>query len=292
MKEPITVDILICTYERASVVPCLQSVARQVVPDHIKLQVFVADNAEMPHARRMVLDAMPSCHYLHAPHSNISIARNALLDASKADFIAFIDDDEFAPALWIQKLLVNLRQSDAVFGDVRAVYPDDAPDWIVANDFHSTSLANEGRPIRTGHAGNVLIRWAGTAWQNQRFDEQLGQKGGEDTEFFNRICRLGAKFSANQDAFVLEPVAPERLCMTWLIRRRFRSGKSFANLGTLASSILILSAFCKVLISCVSIVFRLFHPAKRQFWSLRSIFHFGVFAQASKNIINTSRRRS
>jgi hypothetical protein len=41
-------------------------------------------------------DLSLDCLYVHAPARNISIARNACLDAADAPLIAFIDDDETA----------------------------------------------------------------------------------------------------------------------------------------------------------------------------------------------------
>jgi len=289
MQAPITIDVLVCTYERASLRPCLDRIARQILPRGVNIGVVVADNAARPKARRMVLQSLPYARYIHAPQSNISIARNALLEASQADFIAFIDDDELAPVDWVQKLYKDLGENDAVFGDVRAIYPDHTPNWIVESDFHSTSLSSEKKVLKTGHAGNVLIRWRGTPWQGERFDERLGVVGGEDTDYFYRLYRRGAKFRASSNAFVTEPVQTDRLNMSWLTKRRFRCGQSFANLKTQTASRLVISAICKAIISGTRAICVFLSPAKRRFWWLRSVFHFGVFAQSFQNAFTAQR---
>ena len=40
--------------------------------------------------------------YIHAPARNISIARNACVEAATGKWIAFIDDDELASENWLQ----------------------------------------------------------------------------------------------------------------------------------------------------------------------------------------------
>ena len=62
--------------------------------------------------------------YVHAPARNISIARNAALDAAQAPLVAFIDDDETATPLWLAALLECHQQTSAtiIFGPVQAVY--------------------------------------------------------------------------------------------------------------------------------------------------------------------------
>ena len=61
--------------------------------------------------------------YLHAPARNISIARNACLEAASAPLVAFIDDDEIARPGWLAGLVADMDapNADVVFGKVAAL---------------------------------------------------------------------------------------------------------------------------------------------------------------------------
>jgi succinoglycan biosynthesis protein ExoM len=86
------VDVCICTYKRPDVVNALRTVAEQQGAEEISYRVIIADNAERPEAREMIVDAARRVGleflYIHAPAKNISIARNACLDAASAEWFS------------------------------------------------------------------------------------------------------------------------------------------------------------------------------------------------------------
>lgn len=283
------VDILICTYLRDSLDRCLNSVVGQTVPADMKLRIIVADNSPTQFAQKQVqkfasLSVVPIT-YLHAPKSNISVARNACLGASDADWVVFIDDDEFAPQGWLAQLWEHRSDADVLFGEVCAIYPPDAPRWVCENDVHSTRIQRDSKAIETGFAGNVLLRWKNTAWFNERFDLGLGKLGGEDTDFFNRLFERGAKLSSCSKAIVYEPVEPARLSWAWMLRRKFRAGQSYGDLvaGAGARLVRALSAVSKICFCFLMLLVTVFSPKQRGFWVLRGVFHCGVFMACIRN---------
>ncbi|MEL6236292.1 MAG: hypothetical protein AAFR46_17990 [Pseudomonadota bacterium] len=149
---------------------------------------------------------------------------------------------------------------------------------MVALDLHSNRpVARQGR-VETGHTCNALLRWRGTPWQDQRFDLSRGRTGGEDTEFFFRLARRGAVY-APADAAVLEPVAPSRLQMRWLVRRRFRMGQSHASIAYDAPHRA--AVFCTALAKagfCLGAWLIAPSRLRRRFWMLRGVLHCGVCA--------------
>ena len=169
---------------------------------------------------------------MHCPAGNISIARNACLDASTADFLAFIDDDETATADWLCELVATAEASDAdvVLGPVRALYDGAAPAWMRRGDFHSTRPVWVNGEIRTGYTCNALLRMQAAALRGRRFNLALGRSGGEDTEFFAHVHRSGGRIAFSPEAVVEEPVPAARARLAWLARRRFRSGQTHARL--------------------------------------------------------------
>lgn len=282
-----TVDICICTFRRASVADTLRSLAAQEVAAGVIGAVIVADNDEQPSARDAVLAlgrelGLP-VRYVHAPARNISVARNACLDAATAPLLAFIDDDEIASPGWLSALLAAMESEGApiVLGPVRARYAADAPAWLRRADLHSTAPARRrDGTIDTGYSCNVLFRRAAVA--DARFDPALGRTGGEDDLFFSRLHRAGNRIAFAPDAWVCEPVPAGRARLGWLLRRSFRNGQTFGRIqrergrgGATALTATVKAAACAGLAvaTCWS------SPRWRRA-AVRGALHLGVVARA------------
>jgi succinoglycan biosynthesis protein ExoM len=278
------IDVLLCTFRRPQVVDTLRCIEAQVLPQDVRLRVIVADNDDRPTAREAVRGAAAEMRrpvvYLHAPARNISVARNACLDAATADWIAFIDDDETAPGDWLAKLLSTAAASgaDAVFGPARAVYGPETPDWMREQDHHSNIPEPRRGIVETGHSCNALLRWRGAPWHGERFEVSLGRSGGEDTEFFFRLRRRGARFAIAEDAEVFEPVPAERQTLRWLCRRKYRIGQTYAySAGSLpARASLCTRAAAKSGYCMAAAALHSGRTGRRWFWLLRGIMHAGV----------------
>lgn len=225
-----SVDICMCTYRREYVADALASIGA-LDADGIDVRIIVADNDTEPSAQGLVERTAARLPfpvlYLHAPARNISIARNACLEAVTADFVAFVDDDEQVAPSWLRDLMAAARATAAaaVLGPVKAVYEAGAPGWLVNGDFHSAAPVYVRRSIQTGYTCNALIRWV-EPFKGLRFDLALGRSGGEDTDFFYRLHDLGGTIASAPDAIVYEPVPPERARLAWLLRRRLRAGQT------------------------------------------------------------------
>ncbi len=230
------VDIGICTFRRPQVEETLRSLFKLVVPAGVDVRLIVADNDAEPSAsglvERLRAESPFDVFYIHCPKGNISIARNACLNASSGDYLAFIDDDETASPEWLAELLavVDTTGADAVLGPVRAVYAADAPGWMRKGDFHSTRPVWIGGTIQTGYTCNVLIDMRSSRVRDQRFALGLGQSGGEDTHFFTRLTKAGGQIAFAEKAWLNEPVPPGRARLSWLAKRRFRSGQTHGRI--------------------------------------------------------------
>ena len=231
MTETNRIDVCMCTFQRPSVEVAIESIARQILPSDVSIKLIIADNDETTESEASIRAACAKfgvdLQYIHAPARNISVARNACLDAATAEWLAIMDDDEVAEPTWLANLLAARCDSDIVFGVVRALYNATTPRWMVEGDFHSSDLGRE-RNITSGHAGNVLLRRSFVAAHNLRFDPAVGRSGGEDTLFFYEARLKGARMALAPDAVVHEPVPASRENLRWLLRRRFRSGQTHA----------------------------------------------------------------
>jgi succinoglycan biosynthesis protein ExoM len=235
------IDVGICTYHRPAVIDALADVAAQEGCEGFALRVLVADNAAEPDARAAICEAGErlglDLHYVHAPANNISIARNACLESSRSDWIAFLDDDERLSPCWLKELTAEAWRGDwdAVLGPVQAVYPKTTPRWLQAGDFHSTRPVWVRDRIETGYTGNVLLRRELIERERLRFRPELGRSGGEDVDFFYRLRDAGGRIGFAPKALVVEPVPPNRTNLAWLLRRSFRRGQTHgARLHTMA----------------------------------------------------------
>jgi succinoglycan biosynthesis protein ExoM len=276
------VDVCICTYRRPSMVPeAIASVARQALPPGASVRIIVVDNDDEPTAREAVLTAAARVSaevaYVHAPKSNISIARNACIDAAESDWFAFIDDDETAAPDWLSALLAARDGADVVFGPARAIYSASAPKWMVEGDYHSNVLPS-AKAITTGHTSNVLVRRACIG--DLRFDPELGVVGGEDTVFFYALHLAGVRLAAAPGALVFETVVPGRERLDWILRRQFRAGQTHAHLtAQFHPGRLPLTAALAVAKSLYSLSAALLcspFPTPRMRHFIRAVFHSGV----------------
>ncbi|RVC59295.1 glycosyltransferase family 2 protein, partial [Mesorhizobium sp. M4B.F.Ca.ET.088.02.2.1] len=226
-----SIDICVCTFRRPELADTLRSIAAMDRPARFEIGVVVADNDDQPSAQPLVKalaqELKLPIRYRHAPARNISIARNACLDASVSDLVAFIDDDETASVRWLAELVATAAASGAtaVLGPVRARYGSDAPAWMRKGDFHSTLPVWVRGEIRTGYTCNVLLRTSEASLRGRRFSLARGQTGGEDTEFFDTMVRDGGRIAFAPDALVEEVVPHARAAFDWLRRRRFRFGQ-------------------------------------------------------------------
>ncbi|MBN9222041.1 MAG: glycosyltransferase family 2 protein [Mesorhizobium sp.] len=282
-----SIDIGVCTFRRPELADTLRSLAALDMPQGFDVGVIVADNDDTPSAQALVESlsrelALP-IRYRHAPARNISVARNACLDASEADFLAFIDDDETATAGWLRELVATAETSGAaaVLGPVRALYRADAPDWMRRGDFHSTLPVWVRGEIRTGYTCNVLLRLGSESLRGRRFSLARGQTGGEDTEFFDQMHRMGGRIAFAPDAWVDEVVPRARAAFDWLGRRRFRVGQTHGRLlGQNAGGIGVVKqvglASAKALYCFAAALPVVASPVRRNRSVLRGIMHVGV----------------
>lgn len=268
-------------------VETLWSIAAQSLPP---ARIIVVDNAVEPEAAERVGEAAKELGlpvtYVHAPARNISVARNAALEAATSEWIAFLDDDEIACPGWLEALFAKARSSafDAVLGPVDAVYGDDAPAWQRAIEAHSTRPVVSGGEIRKGYAGNVMLKRDSIESRRLRFDLSLGRTGGEDDQFFHALTDSGGRIGFAQEATAWEPVPADRASLRWLLRRSFRSGQTHGarlagGCGPAGRLAQLLLAAAKAVACLAAAAANLGSPAGRGRWLIRAALHMGAAAR-------------
>src|SRR5579872_232656 len=109
------ISVCICTYKRPALLRrLLESLEKQETGGKFAFSVVVADNDATGSGREVAeMSRSYKVTYCIEPRKNIALVRNTALQHAQGEFIAFIDDDEFPVAEWLQKLLIACEQHNA-----------------------------------------------------------------------------------------------------------------------------------------------------------------------------------
>jgi succinoglycan biosynthesis protein ExoM len=232
----VKVSVCIATYRR---IDRLQAVLQDLscqsrLPD----QVVVVDNDAAGSARTLIeqlrTGALPfRLDYDVQPERNIALTRNRTVSLADGEWLAFIDDDERAPATWLEQLLgaAARYRADGILGPVEPRLPDGAPGWIRRGRFYDFPRLPSGTevPLNRMRFGNLVLRGAPLRAEPGPFDPAFGLSTGEDGDLLVRLARKGATIVWCDEATVWEPIEARRLSLRWLLARAFSGGQEFAR---------------------------------------------------------------
>jgi succinoglycan biosynthesis protein ExoM len=274
------ITVAIATFRRPDGLrTAIRSIGRQTLPP---AELFVLDNDDVPSAEDVATAgemAFP-VRYIHQPGRNIAEARNACLSACQTRFLAFIDDDEWAPPDWLAQMKAEWSPGvAAVFGPSEPDYPAGTPEWMLTARPHRQFPTLTAGKISSGHTANVLIDLEDAALAGHRFDPAFGRRGGSDRVYFASAARKGAQYRRTERAIVHETIPPARLSLDWLLDRRRRWGEVYAASegGGMGRATL---AAAKLVLLTIARSSPLADRATRKTRRLRAAFHHGVMRGA------------
>lgn len=234
MVKQITIDICAITFKRPDRLGnLLASLSAMKVDDKYKVNLFIIDNDENQSAREVVTafngEASFDVVYLVEAKRGISEARNRALTTVQGDYVCFVDDDETVTANWLNSLVAAAIKHDAdvVFGPVKRVLPDNAPAWLIANNFFEQKSRKTGTPVQYGGSGNVLIKKDALGQPMELFNPAYSLTGGGDTEFFYRLFCRGRQLIWCDEAEAEEYPDASRFSIKWYVLRSFRNGQVY-----------------------------------------------------------------
>lgn len=200
-----------------------------------RTRVIVVDNDPDGSAQEVVNKAAAEARwpiqYVIEPRPGISAARNRAVDlASDVEFLAFIDDDEVPAYDWLRQLVAVQQRFDAdVVGGPVLTALEKGNSWLLSQGAYERERRPTGAgPFLTG-SGNLLIRLTVLRTLGELFDLRFGLTGGEDTLFLLRAQKYGLSMAWADEAIVTEFLSPDRDRLSWIIRRSFRTGTTFAR---------------------------------------------------------------
>lgn len=212
-----SVLVCVCTYRRPIMLSrCLHSILEQGINRKFHMSIAVIDNdiamsgwsACEAAMREIFLDT--EIMYFCEPERGIALARNRGIDAAKefkADYLAFIDDDDIAQPNWLSQLMSAGPGCDAVLGEVLFM------DYLLYPRWKRPSKI-EGRG-----AGNMLLSRA--AFQRFRFQPSLGLGGGEDGLYLAALIKAGLTIKRNKAAITFGGVHPAKMTVGGILDRAY-----------------------------------------------------------------------
>jgi len=226
------IDVCVATYKRPQLLrKLLLSLVAQKTGDEFTFTIIVADNDAQCSAEPVVRELNANGQkiiYAVEPRQNISLARNKALSHATGDYIATIDDDEYADSSWLLHLYraITSLNTDVVHGPVIPEFPPKTPRYI-REGFMRPNPPTGSTKSYILNAGNTLFRRTLVEVMTTPFDPRFGRTGGEDTAFFFDLKRRGCRMTWCREALVFEAVSSTRTSLVWLLKRKFRHGNLY-----------------------------------------------------------------
>jgi glycosyltransferase involved in cell wall biosynthesis len=206
MTEPVQIDVVICTYNRAQMLDrALETLRRQRTSPSVAWSVVVVDNNctdETAAVVRRHAEAGLEVAIVHEPEQGLTAARRRGVESTAAPWIAFVDDDSLLDDSWIEEAARFAREHPAcgAFG-ARVVldWERQPPDYVRRFPWAYASQDHGPEPKRVRllvGAGLVVGRKAleETGWNDQQFiGSRIGDRlgAGDDVEM---TLRIGSRY--------------------------------------------------------------------------------------------------
>jgi succinoglycan biosynthesis protein ExoM len=229
-------SICICTYRRPSVVDTVNSLLAQRGVSPSEFEIIVADDdpghTAWDSIRYIAQSTRAPLKYVESAAQNISACRNCCLKSAKADWIAFIDDDQIAEPDWLREMISTAAKfrADAVQCYVRGIYPPETPNWMKAGGAYTYDYGPTGTQLHSAATSGILFGRDLPGSKSLLFDTALGIMGGEDADFFFRYNALGGRIVSCREAVANEVIPVERVRPTYLQRKCRRHGHIYGRI--------------------------------------------------------------
>lgn len=236
------ISVVLSTYNRHHVLAkALQSLARQQAPG-LDFEVIIVDN-NSTEATRETAESFASrdqrFRYLFEARQGLSYARNAGIQAARADAIAFTDDDVEAAPDWVSNIhraLLRYPEADFIGGRVLPVLEHDMPVWahVQMGPFALQDLGD--KPVRICHLDRrcligacLAVRTRALAQaglfstETQRVADGVGST--EDADWEAQVWNYGGHGIYVPDIIVHSPLSKDRLRKSYHRRWHLGHGK-------------------------------------------------------------------
>jgi glycosyltransferase involved in cell wall biosynthesis len=262
----LTIDVAIPTFNRAAeLARTLTGLSKLDTPPGVDWGVIVVDNNSSDGTQAAIDLLAPQFGgrlkgvVEHAP--GLCHARNAAVRASRADIIAFLDDDVDVEPAWLAAHCRAFAEENCavVGGRAELLYPCNKPTWIRQEEEAFLSRVNLGAVRRkcSHHQLGGLNLAVRREWFAKvgLFRSDLDRVGlcllscGE-TELLERIARAGGTLIYEPDAIVWHRVPNERLQKEWFLNRSYWQVRSELRMSSVSKDTLSELAGCAFKAGC------------------------------------------
>ncbi len=229
MSEPL-VTLAVCTRKRPEmVVRCLRSLIAQQTS--FAFDIVVVENDVQQAARAAIESLIPEAaekgielRYFCEPEQNISIARNRCAAECRGEFLACLDDDEWAEADWVEQFVLVQQETDAdaVCGHLAPVFEDGFPEYMKKTQWTFADVP-EKTEMYKAPGGCMLFKKSTLCARTPPYDLNFGKTGGEDVDFSIFLTSQGKKIVKTYRAIIYEIQPLSRGKMRWCWERAFRT---------------------------------------------------------------------
>lgn len=227
--------VCICTYKRPELLKgLLKKLQHQKTGDVFTYSIIVVDNDDQLSADNVVKEikkeSIVTIEYYAETERNIALARNTAVKNAKGNFVAFIDDDEFPDDDWLFNLIKTGYDYNAecILGPVKPFFAEIPPTWILKGKLCDRPTYKTGTVLHWAETrtGNVLFNKNIFNEKDNIFDRDFGRTGGSDVVFFKKLAEKGYVFVWCNEAPVYEIVTPNRLKLSYFLKRGLLQGKN------------------------------------------------------------------
>jgi glycosyltransferase involved in cell wall biosynthesis len=234
----LAISVVICTYNRAELIAsALQSLCEQTI-NKSHYEIIVVDNNSKDNTRAVTekfCRGYPNIRYFFEMRQGLSHARNRGWQEAKGLYVAYIDDECWVPALWIEVANeITERLSPAVFGGPYFGYYKSAkPHWWKEN-YGTFEHSKTARALIRGEyvrGGNIIIRRC-LLDKIGGFDSRYGMSGqklgyGEETGLQRRIRAIMPKELIYYDPklYLYHLVRLKKMSLRWGLCSHFIGGR-------------------------------------------------------------------
>ena len=224
MSEHREVTVVLCTYNRAQLLGAALDRLLAQSADSPAYEIILVDNNSSDDTRAVVERYTSSTarpvRYVFEPRQGRVHARNAGIAASRADIIAFTDDDVWVTDDWVRVIKRTFDaqpEVDGLGGRTLPIWPSDPPAWLTRRHWVGPlALQDYGdEPFTVDARHPLCLAGANCAFRKERICRLGGFspefERSEDTEFMLRLWRAGTRALYVPDMKVFAAVQPERL---------------------------------------------------------------------------------
>jgi glucosyl-dolichyl phosphate glucuronosyltransferase len=237
------ISIVLCTYNRAGMLGDSLRSWSQVVQRGRKVEFIVVDNASTDATRSVVegfVAGFPGpLRYVHEKQAGLSFARNRGIEVAAGRIVAFVDDDIYFDAAWLEEILAafdNNPDIHCVGGKSIPNFEGEKPDWLTESmlQFYGSTLSGDSDRLMVfpEHPFGVNMAFRREVIDTVgRFRTDLGRVknsllSNEEKDMFHRVNAAGYRVWYASRAVLQHRVPVDRLQQGWLLKRAYWQGIS------------------------------------------------------------------